>query len=259
MCRSRRSTAPSAARRSRRRRWSRRPRACSTRYGADAWYERPTEEFIPDGLTCPTCGGTSFEREMNILDVWFDSGSSHEAVLSVRPGAHVAGRHLSRGQRPASRLVPELAAGRPRHARAPAVPAGPHQRLRRRRERQEDVEVARQLDGAGRHHQAERRRHPAAVGGDERLHAGHPDQQGDPRARRRGVPQAAQHAALPARRTCTTSIRRPTWCRSRKLEEVDRYILARYGEVARQILRDYEEYQYGADLAGAARSSRRSI
>jgi isoleucyl-tRNA synthetase len=55
------------------------------RYGADAWYERPTEEFVPAGLSCPKCGATSFEREMNILDVWFDSGSSHEAVLSVRP------------------------------------------------------------------------------------------------------------------------------------------------------------------------------
>jgi isoleucyl-tRNA synthetase len=54
-------------------------------YGADAWYERPTEEFIPPGLSCPACRGTTFEREMNILDVWFDSGSSHEAVLSVRP------------------------------------------------------------------------------------------------------------------------------------------------------------------------------
>ena len=53
-------------------------------YGADAWYERPLEEFIPPGLTCPSCGGTSFERERDILDVWFDSGSSHEAVLSVR-------------------------------------------------------------------------------------------------------------------------------------------------------------------------------
>jgi isoleucyl-tRNA synthetase len=54
-------------------------------YGADAWYERPTEDFIPAGLTCPKCGGTSFDREMNILDVWFDSGSSHEAVLSQWP------------------------------------------------------------------------------------------------------------------------------------------------------------------------------
>ena len=53
-------------------------------YGADAWYERPLEEFVPEGLTCPSCGGHEFERESNILDVWFDSGSSHEAVLPFR-------------------------------------------------------------------------------------------------------------------------------------------------------------------------------
>ena len=50
-------------------------------HGADAWYERPIEEFLPDGLACPKCGGQAFERERDILDVWFDSGSSHEAVL----------------------------------------------------------------------------------------------------------------------------------------------------------------------------------
>ena len=54
-------------------------------YGADAWYERPVAEFIPAGLVCPACGGTEFERERDILDVWFDSGSSHEAVLPFRP------------------------------------------------------------------------------------------------------------------------------------------------------------------------------
>jgi isoleucyl-tRNA synthetase len=53
-------------------------------YGADAWYERPIEEFIPKGLTCGSCGGSAFERERDILDVWFDSGSSHEAVLPFR-------------------------------------------------------------------------------------------------------------------------------------------------------------------------------
>jgi isoleucyl-tRNA synthetase len=53
-------------------------------YGADAWYERPIEEFIPAGLACPSCAGTEFERERDILDVWFDSGSSHEAVLPFR-------------------------------------------------------------------------------------------------------------------------------------------------------------------------------
>jgi isoleucyl-tRNA synthetase len=55
------------------------------RYGADAWYERPADEFIPAGLTCPSCGGAAFERERDILDVWFDSGSSHEAVLARTP------------------------------------------------------------------------------------------------------------------------------------------------------------------------------
>jgi isoleucyl-tRNA synthetase len=57
-------------------------------YGADAWYERPVEEFVPTGMTCAECGGTEFEREFNILDVWFDSGSSHEAVLPFREDHH---------------------------------------------------------------------------------------------------------------------------------------------------------------------------
>ena len=55
-------------------------------YGADAWYERPLEEFVPEGFTCPSCHATTFEREQNILDVWFDSGSSHEGVLPVHTG-----------------------------------------------------------------------------------------------------------------------------------------------------------------------------
>jgi isoleucyl-tRNA synthetase len=55
------------------------------RHGADAWYERAIDEFLPAGLACPSCGGTEFERERDILDVWFDSGSSHEAVLPFRP------------------------------------------------------------------------------------------------------------------------------------------------------------------------------
>jgi len=54
-------------------------------HGADAWYERPIEEFVPEGIECPQCGGRTFEREGDILDVWFDSGSSHECVLGVHP------------------------------------------------------------------------------------------------------------------------------------------------------------------------------
>ena len=65
---------------------------------------------MPDGLACPSCGGRSFERDRNILDVWFDSGSSHEAVLPAYAGPDMAGRHVSRRQRSAPRLVPQLAA-----------------------------------------------------------------------------------------------------------------------------------------------------
>jgi isoleucyl-tRNA synthetase len=54
--------------------------------GADSWYERPIEDFLPRELSCASCGGREFERESNILDVWFDSGSSHEAVLPFWQG-----------------------------------------------------------------------------------------------------------------------------------------------------------------------------
>lgn len=51
---------------------------------ADAWYDLPVESFVPAGFACK-CGGTTFDAERNILDVWFDSGSSSLAVLAVRP------------------------------------------------------------------------------------------------------------------------------------------------------------------------------
>ena len=51
---------------------------------ADAWYELDTAALVPPGFTCDRCGGASFERERDILDVWFDSGSSHQAVLAPR-------------------------------------------------------------------------------------------------------------------------------------------------------------------------------
>ncbi len=51
--------------------------------GADAWYVRDAAEILPAGTTCPSCGSgaTGFEKEMDILDVWFESGASQAAVL----------------------------------------------------------------------------------------------------------------------------------------------------------------------------------
>lgn len=51
--------------------------------GADAWFDKPNEDFIPEGTKC-SCGGTRFSKETDILDVWFDSGTSHAAVMEVR-------------------------------------------------------------------------------------------------------------------------------------------------------------------------------
>lgn len=54
------------------------------REGADVWFTRDVKEFLPDGFRCPECGSDSFRKEMDILDVWFDSGVSHAAVLERR-------------------------------------------------------------------------------------------------------------------------------------------------------------------------------
>ena len=51
---------------------------------ADAWYAREAAELLPDEFKCPKCGGTEFRKETDILDVWFDSGSSCVAVLETR-------------------------------------------------------------------------------------------------------------------------------------------------------------------------------
>ncbi len=55
-------------------------------HGADVWFEREAKDLMPPGTTCPTCkSAASFRKETNILDVWFDSGVSHAAVLETRP------------------------------------------------------------------------------------------------------------------------------------------------------------------------------
>jgi len=53
--------------------------------GADAWYMHDVQDLVPPGTKCPDCGGSNLRKETDILDVWFDSGSSHAAVLGHRP------------------------------------------------------------------------------------------------------------------------------------------------------------------------------
>ncbi len=54
-------------------------------HGADIWFEKDVSELLPDELTCNACGSRRFVKETDILDVWFDSGVSHAAVLEQRP------------------------------------------------------------------------------------------------------------------------------------------------------------------------------
>jgi isoleucyl-tRNA synthetase len=55
------------------------------RAGADAWYTSEADAALPKSAKCPHCQGTSFKREMDILDVWFESGSSYLALRAAEP------------------------------------------------------------------------------------------------------------------------------------------------------------------------------
>jgi isoleucyl-tRNA synthetase len=79
--------------------------------GADAWYDRPPTDFLPANYGCAKCGGTAFRKELDILDVWFDSGCSHLAVLKERPeltwpsDVYIEGHDQHRGWFQSSLLV----------------------------------------------------------------------------------------------------------------------------------------------------------
>ena len=52
--------------------------------GSNAWYDMSEEELMPEGAKCEKCGCTHFKKETDIMDVWFDSGSTHQSVLVER-------------------------------------------------------------------------------------------------------------------------------------------------------------------------------
>ena len=53
-------------------------------HGADVWFEKAASDFLPEGSSCAKCGCAEFKKEEDILDVWFDSGVSHAAVVKER-------------------------------------------------------------------------------------------------------------------------------------------------------------------------------
>ncbi len=86
--------------------------------GCDFWYEAPLEEIVPPGLKCPECGQQQWSRETDILDVWFDSGTSFAAVLEAREklsfpaDLYLEGSDQHRGWFHSSLLISEGVRGR---------------------------------------------------------------------------------------------------------------------------------------------------
>ncbi len=52
--------------------------------GTNAWFEKDIKDILPEDFKCPDCGGTDFDKASDILDVWFDSGVSNQAVIKAR-------------------------------------------------------------------------------------------------------------------------------------------------------------------------------
>ena len=52
--------------------------------GSNAWFDLEEKELMPEGIKCPECGCIEFKKETDIMDVWFDSGSTHESVVAER-------------------------------------------------------------------------------------------------------------------------------------------------------------------------------
>jgi isoleucyl-tRNA synthetase len=215
------------------------------KYGADAWYERPTEEFIPEGLTCASCGGTSFEREMNILDVWFDSGSSHEAVLSVRPeltwpaDIYLEGSDQHRGWFQSSLMVGLGTRGRP-----PFKQVLTHGFIVAEDGRKMSKSLGNSIEPQDIIKQS---------GADIlRLWVSMSDYTQEVRLSKEILARVVE-AYRKIRNTLRYLIGNlydfepgTELVERDELEEVDRYILARYADVAQRILQAYEAYDYGA-------------
>ena len=55
------------------------------RSGADAWFTPESDTILPATAKCPHCGGTKFEKETDIFDVWLESGASYLALIADEP------------------------------------------------------------------------------------------------------------------------------------------------------------------------------
>jgi isoleucyl-tRNA synthetase len=212
-------------------------------YGADAWYERPIEEFLPAGLRCPACGGTAFEREKDILDVWFDSGSSHEAVLPFRPeltwpaDVYLEGSDQHRGWFQSSLLV-----GLGTRGRAPYRQVVTHGFL----VAEDGRKMSKSLGNSIEPEDVIRESGAEIL----RLWVSMVDYREEIRLSRQILARAVE-AYRKIRNTLRFLVSnlydfdpRADRVPPERMEEIDRYILGRYAELAQRMLRAYDDYDY---------------
>ena len=134
------------------------------REGSDGWFIHTAEEILPPDTSCPACGHREFVKEKDIMDVWFDSGSSHMAVLEQREGLrwpadlYLEGSDQHRGWFQSSLLTSVAVRGT-----AP-YKGGSDPRLHCGCRGPEDVQIPREHHSSRRDHQPLRRRCFEALG-----------------------------------------------------------------------------------------------
>ena len=216
--------------------------------GADVWFERQPGDLLPPDYKCPECGGASFRKETDILDVWFDSGVSQAAVLEKREELTWPSDMYLEGQRSASRLVPQLPARRRWRQGCGALPRSAHPRLRGGRQGQEDEQIPGQHDRARGDHQEIRRGNPETLGRRGELQGRHPHLPADTGPHGRGLP--------PDENTCRFLLGNLRDYESfdpaldavplPERMEIDRLIISRLDKLVERVRQAYADYEFHA-------------
>ena len=224
--------------------------------GIEAWQALDLKDLIGDEAAI-------YAKNKDTLDVWFDSGATHQTVLRgsqariAVDAAAIPGRPVPGRLGPASRLVPLVAAGVVDAERPSAVQSPADARLHGRRRRQEDVQVAGQHAGAAKDLGHPGRRHPAPVGRLDRLHGRAVDLRRNPETRDGSVSPHPQHPALPAGQYRRTSIRPRTPCRWRRCSKSTAMRWPTWPRCRTQIENNYARYEFHPVVLASCRPTAR--
>ena len=208
--------------------------------GADAWFEDERQGALPRATTIRTTTG---RRSPTSSTSGSTRGSTHAFVLRDRPdgiwpaSVYLEGTDQHRGWFHSSMLQ---ACGT--RGRAPYDAVITHGFTLDENGMKMSKSLGNATAPAGRG-EAVRRRHPAALGGADRLRRRPAHRPGDPQGHRRQLPPAAQHAALPARRRSTASTR-PSGVEPAAMPELERWVLHRLAELDRAVRDGYAAYDF---------------